>query len=87
MPLVITESIDVKFRPSNWAERLAGNLATFNQHRLTYSVLAYPTIRNGRPAVVVGDRLKEENPDGYVMLMLFAEDNGLEITEENDHVD
>lgn len=81
MAIVVKEKTGSKFRPSNWAERLAGNLATFENHRLNYSPLAYPTTIDGQHVIIIDDSLKEKNPDAYVMLMLFVSDNDLIIEE------
>lgn len=67
------------FRPSDWAERLCGAIAQYNDGRLIYSDLAYPITRNGQIGVVVETKLKSENPVIYSFLMNFARDNRLKI--------
>lgn len=76
---IIKEKENFKFRPSNWSERLAGNFASFKNRRLAYSPLVYPIRLNNQNAVVINDEFKEINPTGYVMLMIFADDNNLTI--------
>ena len=67
------------FRPSDWAERLCGTIAQYNDGRLIYSDLAYPITRNGQIGIVVETKLRSENPVIYTFLMNFARDNQLKI--------
>lgn len=67
------------FRPSDWAERLCGAIAEYNNGRLVYSDLAYPVTRNGQIGMVIETLLSNENPTIYSFLMNFAQDNRLKI--------
>ncbi len=67
------------FRPSDWAERLCGAIAQYNNGRLIYSELAYPISRNGQIGIVIETLLRSENPTIYSFFMNFARDNRLKI--------
>lgn len=78
--LILGITIDGRtFRPSDWAERLCGAIAQYNNGRLIYSDLAYPISRNGQIGIVIETLLKSENPAIYTFLMSFARDNRLKI--------
>jgi hypothetical protein len=67
------------FRPSDWAERLAGLTSAFgHDQKLAYSPLVRPVIIGGVKAVVVGSELETLEPRLYRFLLGFAEDNGLQ---------
>ncbi|HCA27849.1 MAG TPA: hypothetical protein DEP05_09495 [Betaproteobacteria bacterium] len=69
-----------KFRPSDWAERLAGVLTTFGHDRRTsYSPYVHPTTIEGVTCVVVSPQLREVEPMAYNFLLGFADDNELEV--------
>ena len=75
------------FRPSDWAERLAGVMSSFRpgvmgpgQH-LTYSPWCFPTVNNGVKCVVVNVKLREHNPMAWDFVLNFAHDNGLQCVE------
>lgn len=70
-----------KFRPSDWAERLSGNLCTFRNRRILYSPLLRPAIRDGVKCVMVDIQLKESHPSIFKEVMDFALKNQLEIQE------
>lgn len=74
----VTESGE-DFRPSDWAERVSGPLATFHNHRITYSPLLKPGIRDGKKCVFVDESLEESNPELYQQLLTFAKNNKLKI--------
>lgn len=78
----MTESGET-FRPSNWAERMSGNLCTFRNHKIIYSPLLQPTVREGYQSIVVDMALKESNPALFEMLLDFAKTNKLTIQEED----
>lgn len=67
------------FRPSDWAERLCGALARYDEGRLSYSKHARPVSRHGQVGVVVETVLKDINPEAYDFLMGFARDNRLKV--------
>ena len=65
------------FRPSDWAERISGRLATFRNQRVIYSPLLRPGVKEGHKCVIVDVTLQESHPDLYEYLMGFAKENGL----------
>ena len=74
------------FRPSDWAERLAGVLSCFrpdggsgrNAH-LQYSPYVRPIMLAGVKSVVVRESLREIEPLAYDFVIDFARDNDLRI--------
>jgi hypothetical protein len=84
----VTES-GATFRPSDWAERLAGILAPFcptglRASHISYSPYAVPTSLGGVRAVIVDERLRELEPLAWKFVHDFARDNGLK-TSFGDH--
>lgn len=78
-----------QFRPSDWAERLAGAMSCFkpagsgggrNAH-LQYSPYVRPTILNGVRAVVVNSNLRKIEPLAYHFVVDFAKDNDLQVVD------
>jgi len=83
----VTES-GKRFRPSDWAERLAGVMAQFRPpgsraSHLTYSPYVLPVVIDGVRGVVVDQRLRELAPLAYKFVVDFARDNQLK-TEERE---
>ncbi len=74
----VTESGET-FRPTNWAERMSGELSTFRNHRITYSPMLKPIMKDGNRCVVLDKKLKESNPMLYESIMNFARENKLRI--------
>ena len=77
------------FRPSDWAERLAGALSSFrprNARRIGahigYSPLCVPRIVGGVKCVIVSEALRDVEPMAWDFVMNFARDNDLQ-TEEH----
>lgn len=83
---VVIEGVTEKgeaFRPSDWAERVSGNLATFKDCRLHYSPLLLPSVNDeGNKCVILDPILKQTNPDLYESLLAFARANNLKICRE-----
>lgn len=77
----ITEKGDA-FRPSDWAERMSGQLSTFRKHRIKYSPLLQPSMKNGHKCVIVDSNLKESNPELYASILKFAKSNNLKICQD-----
>lgn len=74
-----------QFRPSDWAERMSGNLATFENHRIYYSPLLQPSVtEEGYKCVVLDPSLKQSNPTLYNSILEFARTNNLKICKEPD---
>jgi len=70
------------FRPSDWAERLAGVMAQFGgQPPIRYSPYVYPVLSEGVKCVVVDVRIREIEPLAYHFLVNFAADNELQVRE------
>ena len=72
------------FRPSDWAERMSGNLSTFRNHRIYYSPLLRPSIQNENRCVILDKSLKNSNPALYEHILDFARKNKLKICGEED---
>lgn len=75
-----------RFRPSDWAERLAGVMAQFRPpgmaaSHLTYSPYTRPTLIDGVKCVVVDERLRALEPLAWKFVLEFAKDNGLQMAE------
>jgi hypothetical protein len=72
------------FRPSDWAERLAGVMSSFRPggaqpgSHLSYSPWCLPTVVNGVKCVVVNAALREAEPMAWDFVINFAKDNNLE---------
>lgn len=72
-----------RFRPSDWAERLAGVMSQFRPEGssggpMTYSPYVVPRVIGGVRCVVVDERLRELEPLAWQFVCDFAEDNNLE---------
>lgn len=73
-----------RFRPSDWADRLAGAFAVIDpNHRTNYSPYVQPTTLDGIRCVLVDKKLKASDPDAYRFLQGFAASNEL-LTENGD---
>lgn len=71
-----------KFRPSDWAERVTGNLSTFKNHRIYYSPLLRPSYQDGSRCVVIDPELQHVNPALFQQILDFANANNLTIYNE-----
>ena len=72
-----------EFRPSDWAERMSGTMASFKNRRILYSPLLQPSINNeGYKCVLLDPKLKESSPQVYKAIMDFAKANQLNICGE-----
>ncbi len=80
----ITESGET-FRPSDWAERMSGNLSTFERRRIKYSPLLQPSTKDGHRCVLLDPKLKESNPELYQSILDFANTNHLKICQEDEN--
>lgn len=75
------------FRPSDWAERLAGVMSSFRPggaqpgSHLSYSPWCVPTVIGGVKCVVVNTALREDEPMAWDFVMNFARDNDLQVGE------
>jgi len=66
------------FRPSDWAERMSGSLASFKNSRIHYSPLLQPSVNTkGNRCVLLDPKLKETSPLVYQSILDFAKANNL----------
>lgn len=73
------------FRPSDWAERMSGSMATFKDRRIQYSPLLQPSVNHeGFKCVMLDPKLKESSPEIYNSILAFAKANNLNICGEDD---
>jgi hypothetical protein len=71
-----------KFRPGDWAERLASVLADFGEdHRESFSPLVRPLCVEGLSCILVDGELAEKDPLAYCFVLDFAKDNDLVISQ------
>jgi hypothetical protein len=75
------------FRPSDWAERLAGVMSQFRPggavpgSHLSYSPWCIPTTMGNVKCVVVHTDLRDHDVMAWDFLMNFARDNQLQVAE------
>ncbi|MES3009643.1 MAG: DUF3579 domain-containing protein [Pseudomonadota bacterium] len=75
------------FRPSDWAERLAGVMSSFRPggaqpgSHLSYSPWCVPNTIDGVKCVVVNRELRELEPMAWDFCLNFARDNNLQVAE------
>jgi hypothetical protein len=75
-----------RFRPSDWAERLAGVLAPYRPvgalgGHLTYSPYVVPRTINDTKVVVIDHRLRDIEPLAWKFVQDFARENHLKTAE------
>jgi hypothetical protein len=76
-----------RFRPSDWAERLAGVMCQFRpggaspSSHIQYSPWCYPTTVGGIKCVIVSADLRVAEPMAWDFVINFARDNDLQINE------
>ena len=77
------------FRPSDWAERLAGAMSCFRPEGsaggiaafIGYSPYCVPRVINGVKCVIVNEKLRDIEPMAGDFVMSFARDNQLPVAE------
>jgi hypothetical protein len=75
------------FRPSDWAERLAGVMSSFRPggaqpgSHLNYSPWCIPTVIDGVKCVIVNRELRDYEPMAWDFVLNFAKDNELKVSE------
>ena len=77
------------FRPSDWAERLAGAMSSFRPAGsaggiaafIGYSPYCVPRVIDGIKSVLVDAELREVEPMAWDFVMNFARDNNLVVIE------
>jgi Protein of unknown function (DUF3579) len=74
------------FRPSDWAERLAGVMSCFRDDGITgeaaalsYSPYCVPTLIDGVKCVVVNEAIKNIEPKAWDFALDFAKSNELRV--------
>ncbi len=78
---------DKPFRPSDWAERLAGVMACFRpdavegMRYLDYSPWCVPITQGNVRSVIVDHAIKDYNVMAWDFVMNFARDNKLQVAE------
>jgi hypothetical protein len=71
-----------KFRPSDWADRLAGICSHVSpDNRLNFSPDVQPVTRAGVRCVVINGRLAAQDARIFKFLLDFARENDLEIAD------
>ena len=75
------------FRPSDWAERLAGVMSQFRPggaspgSHLSYSPWCVPNVVSGVKCVIVQRDLRDAEPMAWDFVVNFARDNELQVSE------
>ena len=77
------------FRPSDWAERLAGAMSCFRPEggiatrssHLSYSPYCVPRLIDNVKCVIVNEQLRTLEPRAWDFVMSFARDNQLKTVE------
>lgn len=75
------------FRPSDWAERLAGAMSSFRpggasgRAHIGYSPYCVPQVVGGVKCVLVSEALRGIEPMAWDFVMNFARDNELQVSE------
>ena len=75
------------FRPSDWAERLAGVMSSFRPggahpgSHLSYSPWCVPIVVNEVKCVIVNRELRALEPMAWDFVLNFARDNDLQVAE------
>ena len=80
VPFIIrgTTTQGARFRPSDWADRLAGAFATIDpNNRTNYSPYVQPRALDGISCIIVDKKLKDTDPNAYRFLQTFATSNEL----------
>jgi Protein of unknown function (DUF3579) len=84
------QTLDGKtFRPSDWAERLAGAMSSFRPGgraghigaHIGYSPYCVPNTVEGVKCVIVNEALRDLEPKAWDFVMNFAKDNHLQVIE------
>jgi hypothetical protein len=77
------------FRPSDWAERLAGVMSQFRPggqrpgRQLSYSPWCVPSTRNGVKCVIVDRKLEQAELLAWEFVLNFAKDNHLQVIDKS----
>jgi len=77
------------FRPSDWAERLAGVISSIRPSaanpgdHFSYSPWCVPNTLDGQKCVIVHTDIREANVMAWDFLMGFAKDNDLQVIDRH----
>lgn len=71
----------IKFRPSDWVDRLCGMLASFDRQKMVYSNYLRPLVYDNMNCVAIKKHLKEDAKDVFAFIMQFAKDNDLKVVD------
>ena len=86
--IIVIEGVTTQgntFRPSDWAERMSGSMASFKNSRIHYSPLLQPSVNHeGFKCVLLDPKLKESCPQVYQSILDFAKTNHLKICGEEE---
>lgn len=73
-------SSNTRVRPHNWAERFAGNVASYGaDRRLRYSPVLEPVVVNGTKCLRMCRTLEQSNPVLFRDVLGFADHFGLRV--------
>jgi hypothetical protein len=70
-----------KFRPSDWIDRVASMMATYEAQRLVYSDYLHPEQYQGNKCLILNTKLEQENKGMYDYVMEFVKSNDLKYSE------
>jgi hypothetical protein len=86
-------SLGKPFRPSDWAERLAGAMSCFRpgggaggiSAAIGYSPFCFPRVIDGVKCVIVSEELRAIEPMAWDFVLSFARDNELKVVDAHAH--
>lgn len=67
----------IKFRPSDWVDRLCGMLASFERQKVVYSSYLRPLVYKEMNCAAVKKKLEVDDNPVFKFIMQFARDNDL----------
>ena len=71
------------FRPSDWAERMCGDLSTMRNNRIQYNPMLVPmTNAEGHKCILLDPQLQKCEPEFYQSILDFAQKNKLRVSQE-----
>lgn len=62
---------------------MSDTLSTFHKHRIHYSPMLQPSMKDGHKCIVIGLHLKESNPEFYESIIKFTRANNLRVCNED----
>lgn len=80
MFIAVSDQFEGDFRPHNWAERIAGNMASFGKdRRLHFSGSLMPVMKDSKKYLRVCPSLCQTNPGVFRDVIRFAKINQMDI--------